>query len=112
MQFAEFVAKEKKSDHVMLILCTPGGDPDAAYKMGRYIQSKYKSYQLFVPGYCKSAGTLLAIAAEEIIFSPYGKLGPLDIQMTKIDNLAGLESGLNISEAFLTLEKRARNTFH
>lgn len=112
LSFIEFVAREKVSDDVMLILCSPGGDPDAAYKMGRYLQSKYDSFKLFVPGFCKSAGTLLAIAAEEIIFSPYGELGPLDIQMAKIDNLAGLESGLNISEAFLTLEKRAKDTFH
>ncbi len=62
-------------------------------------------------GLCKSAGTLLAIAGEELIFSPYGELGPLDIQMTKTDNIR-LDSGLNISEAFMTLEGRAKDTFH
>ena len=81
-------------------------------RWGDILQSRYETFRLFVPGYCKSAGTLLAIAASEIIFSPYGEIGPLDIQMTKTDNLAGLESGLNISEAFITLEKRARDTFH
>ena len=112
LRFIEYIAEEQKSDGVVLILCTPGGDPDAAYKIGRYLQSKYTSFKLFVPGYCKSAGTLLAIAADEIVFSPYGELGPLDVQMTRTDNIANLESGLNISEAFLTLENRARNTFH
>lgn len=112
LRFFEFVAENKTSEDVCLILCTPGGTPDAAYKMGRYLQTRYDSFKLLVPGVCKSAGTLLAIAADEIIFSPYGELGPLDIQMAKADNLAGLESGLNISEAFLTLEKRAKDTFH
>ena len=40
-----------------------------------------------------------------------GSLGPLDIQLAKADQLAGLESGLNISEAFSALEKRARDTY-
>lgn len=80
--------------------------------MGRYLQSRYKSVKVFVPGFCKSAGTLLAISADELAFSPYGELGPLDIQMAKTDDLGGLESGLNISEAFLMLEKRAKDTFH
>ena len=88
------------------------GAADAAYKIGRYIQSRYSNFKLFVPGFCKSAGTLVAIAADEIIFSPYGELGPLDVQMTKIDHIASLESGLNISEAFFTLEGRAKETFH
>ena len=112
LEFFEFVAGNKSSDEVCLVLCTPGGAPDAAYKMGRYLQTRYDSFKLLVPGFCKSAGTLLAIGSDEIIFSPYGELGPLDIQMAKADNLVGLESGLNTSEAFLTLEKRARDTFH
>lgn len=56
---------------------------------------------------------MLAIAGENLIFSPYGELGPLDIQMTKTDDIASLDnSGLNISEAFMTLEWRAKSTFH
>ena len=112
LEFVEFVANEKASNELTLMLCTLGGNPDAAYKMGRYLQSRYETFRLFVPGFCKSAGTLLAVAASEIIFSPYGEIGPLDIQLIKTDNLAGMESGLNISEAFITLEKRARDTFH
>ena len=112
LKFIKFVSENKASDELTLILCTPGGAPDAAYKIGRYLQTRYEKVKVFVPGFCKSAGTLLAISADELIFSPYGELGPLDIQMAKADDLGGLESGLNISEAFLTLEKRAKDTFH
>lgn len=111
LHFMEFVSDEGKADRAMLILCTYGGNADAAYKIGRYLQLKYDSLKLLVPGYCKSAGTLLAMAADEIVFSPFGELGPLDVQMTRTDDLARMESGLNISEAFLSLEERARNTF-
>lgn len=112
LRFIELIHKEKASDECVLILVTPGGSPDAAYKMGRYIQHRYETFKIFIPGLCKSAGTLLAIAAGELIFAPYGELGPLDVQMTKEDHLAGLESGLNIGEAFLSLEQRAKETYH
>jgi hypothetical protein len=109
--FIEMIENEKSSNTCLLILVTPGGSPDAAYKIARHIQNCYEYFVLLVSGMCKSAGTLLAIGASELAFMPYGELGPLDVQMAKTDQIAGLESGLNISEAFLTLEKRARDTY-
>ncbi|NVK15961.1 MAG: hypothetical protein HWE35_17450 [Rhodobacteraceae bacterium] len=112
LEFIEFVAKNIESDDLILVFTTNGGDPDAAYKIGRYLQHRYASFKVLIPGLCKSAGTLMAVAADELIFCPYGELGPLDIQMSKTDDIAGMESGLNISEAFTTLESRARETFN
>src|SRR5688572_2732231 len=60
-------------DTVMLILVTPGGDPNAAYRMARCLQSEYDRFQLFVSGYCKSAGTLVSVGAHELIFSDDGE---------------------------------------
>jgi ClpP class serine protease len=85
LRFIEFIADNKKHDALKLVLVTPGGNPDAAYKIARYIQSTYGDFHCFVPGFCKSAGTLLAIGANELIFSPYGELGPLDVQLTKAE---------------------------
>lgn len=112
LDFLKFVEASQRAEALSLVLVTGGGSPDAAYKIGKYLQSRYKTFSIHVPGLCKSAGTLLAIAADEIVFSPYGELGPLDIQLAKTDNIAALESGLNISEAFATLEHYARQTFH
>lgn len=112
LRFIEFVSAEKRHDDIMLVLVTPGGSPDAAYKIGRYLQKKYSGFSCLIPGLCKSAGTLLAVGANELVFSPYGELGPLDVQLTKSDDLFGQDSGLNISEAFRTVEGRAKNTFH
>ena len=111
LAFINMVSEHKKSDDCMVLMVTPGGDPDAAYKMARYLQHRYERYSVLVSGLCKSAGTLFAIGATEVIFTPYGELGPLDIQLTKTDHLAGMESGLNISEAFSALERRAHDTF-
>lgn len=112
LRFIEFIAENKRSDSLNLVLVTPGGSPDAAYKIARYIQSSYDEFECFVPGMCKSAGTLLAVGANQLVFSPYGELGPLDVQLNKSDDLFGQESGLNISEAFRAVEGRAKETFH
>ncbi|MGS0536682.1 hypothetical protein [Pseudoalteromonas sp. SaAl2] len=62
---------------------TFGGDPHAGYKMARLLQYEYKHLTVAIPEMCKSAGTLIAIAANEIIYGPLGELGPLDIQTRK-----------------------------
>ena len=108
----ESISKNKKSDAISLILCTNGGSPDAAYKIGIYLQSMYEDISILIPGICKSAGTLLAISGKELVFCPYGELGPLDVQMSKQDHLFSSESGLNIAEALNLLEVYSRRTFH
>ena len=55
---------------------------------------------------CKSAGTLVAVGADEIILSDLGELGPLDVQLGKKDELFEVTSGLNITQALDTLNIR------
>jgi len=107
------LAKQKvsKTDKALLILVTPGGDPNAAYKISRCFQRTYDHFTVIIPDICKSAGTLLAVGAEELVFGPYGELGPLDVQISKTDDIGRLESGLNIDTAFRTVENRAIGTF-
>ena len=75
----------KRRPNVFLILVTPGGDPDAAFKIGRLLQSKYAKISVFITGWCKSAGTLVTLAAQELFMSDYGELGPLDIALIDAD---------------------------
>lgn len=111
LPFMEEISKSKSSDCFTLILTTNGGDPDAAFKMARHIQSLYSSFTVCLAGMCKSAGTLLATGSSELAFSPYGELGPLDIQLSKRDDIVGQESGLNITEAFFSLSESAVGTY-
>lgn len=112
-RFIDLVEETKRSSDVALVLSTNGGDPDAAFKMGKCLQLRYDDVSIFVPGICKSAGTLLAIAANKLVFSLcYGELGPLDIQVTRKDGALGQESGLIIHEAFYFLEKRSAKLLH
>jgi hypothetical protein len=95
----------------ILFLVTNGGNPDAAYKITRYFQERYEHLAVVISGRCKSAGTLIAIGANEIAFTPYGELGPLDIQLTKVDKFDQLQSGLTIQDSLNTLEARALQKF-
>ena len=99
LSFIQLVHEKKSKPNAILILVTSGGDPHAAYKIAKYMQSQYKHFTVLVPGMCKSAGTLIAVGAHCVAFAPYGELGPIDIQTIKIDNLAERQSGLTITES-------------
>lgn len=111
LPFAEAVYNNCCREKVTLFIATNGGDPDAAYKIARYLQEKYKEFTIVVAGKCKSAGTLIALGANEIAFTPYGELGPLDIQLAKVDRFDQMQSGLAIQDALNTLEERALDSF-
>ena len=105
--FIQCIADNKRHDSAILFLITEGGDPDAAYKLARYIQERFEKFTVVVSGTCKSAGTLIAVGAHEIAFSPYGELGPIDVQTYIVDNLAERQSGLTITEALDNLTNSA-----
>ena len=93
--------------NVLLILITPGGDPNAAYRIARCLQRKYKRLALYAPYHCKSSGTLIATGAHELIMSDLAELGPLDIQMSKKDELWEQQSGLTVADTLISLQEKA-----
>lgn len=84
---------------VFLLLTTPGGDADAAYRLARYCQLNREHFTVGVFGVCKSAGTLLALGAHELVVAKRGELGPLDVQTFRPDEFMQMSSGLTISQA-------------
>lgn len=64
-----------------LILHTPGGLVLAADQIARALASHPAPVTVFVPHYAMSGGTLLALAADEIIMDPNAALGPVDPQI-------------------------------
>jgi hypothetical protein len=95
--------KNIKRKNAVLILTTYGGSPHAAYRLTRIFQRCYEKFTLFLFGYCKSAGTLIAIGADEIVMSDFAELGPLDIQILKNDDLIGRSSGLDLQQSLKQL---------
>lgn len=101
----------RRRKNIALILVTEGGSPDAAYRIARTLQCLYERFYCVISGYCKSAGTLLALGANELIFGHHGELGPLDIQMAKKDELMESESGLTVMTALTALHEKAMLAF-
>jgi ClpP class serine protease len=64
-----------------LVLHTPGGLVLAALQIARAIHKHKGKVTAFVPHYAMSGGTLIALAADEIVMSEYAVLGPLDPQL-------------------------------
>ena len=62
----------------LLILTTHGGDLSAAYQIARFLHRRYARLFVCVPGFCKSAGTLIALGAHKLLIDDYSELGPLD----------------------------------
>jgi len=94
-------ARPRRKKNVALFLTTYGGDPHAAYRIARALRRSYTQVRLLVCGYCKSAGTLVAFAADELAFGPFGELGPLDMQLRKPNEMYSFGSGL---EGFQALQ--------
>ncbi|HTB80691.1 MAG TPA: hypothetical protein VK717_07375 [Opitutaceae bacterium] len=102
---------QPKKENAIFIIATNGGDPDGAYIMTRCLQRNYKKLTILIFGRCKSAGTLVVVGANEIVMSDGGELGPLDIQVTKDDELFVRSSGLDINEAIVFLKNLASELF-
>ncbi|RMG00858.1 MAG: hypothetical protein D6726_10580 [Nitrospirae bacterium] len=64
-----------------LILHTPGGLVLASYQIAHAIKLHPGKVTVFVPHYAMSGGTLIALAADEIVMGEHSVLGPVDPQI-------------------------------
>lgn len=74
--------KETPRDRpIDLILHTPGGLVLAAMQIARAVEAHAAKVTVFVPVYAMSGGTLIALAADEIVLGEFSVLGPIDPQI-------------------------------
>ena len=66
---------------IEMILHTPGGLVLAASQIARALRDHDGHVVAVVPHYAMSGGTLIALAADEIVIDPHGALGPVDPQL-------------------------------
>ncbi|HZD43632.1 MAG TPA: hypothetical protein VE134_06190 [Methanomicrobiales archaeon] len=64
-----------------IILHTPGGLALAATQIALALQGHEGKKTVIVPHYAMSGGTLIALAADEIMMDPFAALGPVDPQL-------------------------------
>ena len=75
-----------------LILHTPGGLVLAAEQVANALVAHKAKVTVFVPHYAMSGGTLLALAADEVVMAPHAVLGPLDPQVGNLPAASILEA--------------------
>jgi hypothetical protein len=104
---AQLAGRATKASEVIVILVTEGGVADVAYRAARALQASYDKIAICIPGWCKSAGTLFAIAGHELIIGDKGELGPLDVQVAVRDEIGDRNSGLILQSALETMRKES-----
>ena len=67
-----------------LIVHTPGGLVLAAGQIAHALKRHHGKVTVFVPHYAMSGGTLIALAADEIVMDPNAVLGPVDPQLGQL----------------------------
>lgn len=83
-----------------LILHTPGGIALAATQIALALKSHPAKKTVIVPHYAMSGGTLISLAADEILMDPHAVLGPVDPQ------LAGKEGAFAASSILKVIETK------
>jgi hypothetical protein len=71
-------------DQLNLILNSPGGDGTTAEKMIELCRAYCKEFRVVVPNRAKSAATIIALGADQIVMGYCSELGPIDAQVVVV----------------------------
>ncbi|MBI3466143.1 MAG: hypothetical protein HY000_24275 [Planctomycetes bacterium] len=66
---------------IVLLIDSLGGSARCAYQLARLVRRRCGGFSAFVPRQAKSAATLLALGADEIVLGKDAEVGPLDAQV-------------------------------
>jgi len=96
-----------------IILHTQGGNSFAGRQIARAIKAHSARKTVFVPYFAMSAGTRVALAADQIVMGAQATLGPIDTQLygmpaPSILQLLALKPQEAIKDEFLILAEEAR----
>jgi ClpP class serine protease len=77
----EAIRRTPPNQPLELVLHTPGGLVLPALQIARAVKAHKGRKTVFVPHYAMSGGTLIALAADEIVLNRHAVLGPIDPQI-------------------------------
>ena len=66
---------------LVLLLHTPGGDPNAVESIVEYLHSKFDWIQVVVPYVAMSGGSMIALSGDSLLLGRQSQLGPIDPQI-------------------------------
>ena len=79
--FRDMLQSVHDFDEIDVYIETPGGNGVTAEQIAKFLHSKFKKVNFVISGEAKSAGTILAMAGNEIYMTETGSLGPIDAQV-------------------------------
>jgi len=96
-----------------IILHTPGGYAFQTMQIASAIKAHKGPKTVFVPHFAMSGGTIIALAADQIVMAPQAVLGPIDLQFWHIPAraivyLSETKPKPRIHDPLLSLARRAR----
>lgn len=103
--------RQGKKRKVFVIVVSEGGLGDVAFRACRALQMNYDEIAAVVAGWCKSAGTLFCVGAHSLVMGRKGELGPIDVQLRRVDEIGERDSGLAIDAAFDGLSEASFKLF-
>jgi hypothetical protein len=79
----------KEMKEVDLLISSEGGDPIAAWRIVNLLRERFDKIGVLIPYTAKSAATVLALGADEIVMHPFSCLGPIDMQINISNSAPG-----------------------
>ena len=83
---------------LVLILHTPGGDPNAVESIVEYLHSKFHYLEVIVPYLAMSGGAMISLASDQLTLGRQSQLGPIDPQLVignKTHSARAIQEGFN-----------------
>jgi hypothetical protein len=106
--------KFPNNTEIDFVLNSPGGMPGDAYRIIRALRTNFKTVNIIVPFWAKSAATLLSLGASQLIVNSWAEFGPIDIQVPKEKRDSpryDYESALNDEFSLKLIESRAQELY-
>ena len=97
-------------DGIDIVLETPGGLGEVVEDIVKLIRARYESVGMIVPGCAKGAGTIFAMAGDEILMGRSSSLGPIDGQLQLASGKWSLADAF--LEGFAKIREEAENRKH
>jgi hypothetical protein len=82
--FADLIRGVAPEEPLDLLINSFGGSADVAEKIVDLCRGNGRGFRVIVPNFAKSAATLIALGADEILMSDTSQLGPIDPQFIHV----------------------------
>ena len=83
---------------IVLMLHTPGGDPNAVESIVEYLHAKFSRMEVIVPYLAMSGGAMISLAGDLLVLGKHSQLGPIDPQLVignKTHSARAIQEGFN-----------------